>query len=337
METKALKRAISLIAVTLMVFATVSVITRNSSADQWDGNPMVVTDKAVYLTGEPVRINVTCYLPGSYSSSGQCFFTVKDSANKTIYDLRNHVYVLWVLTFLLPPKTFSFSWNQKNDSGVQVAPGDYEIWGYQAGYSFWGPPIAGNSTSITITNESVPVPVLNKMEVRLLKGWNLFSLPMIASNYSASSLGLPSGSVIVRWNSTVQSYDHSYVVGVSSPPQDFPLVEGIGYWIYPSSNCTVTVFGAVVNATRHYSWNVPSTGGWVMVGFPKASQIWPARDVSSWTDKPDAVRAVVMWNTGFQTYMTYIPGIDIPPVFFMIPGFGYWVNLSESVAVAYGP
>ena len=316
---------------------SLSVIAVNDLADWYDGIPLVTTDKDSYLKGETVQINVTCYIPAQFSSSGQCFFTVADESGRVIYDLRSHVYVLWVLTSLIPPNTFSFSWSQVDDLGQHVPPGNYQVWGYEAGYSFWGTPIAGNSTSISILNESVPVPVMDKMDVRLLEGWNQFSLPLLASNYTPSTLGLPSGSIVQRWNSTTQSYDCAYVVGVSPSSMDFPLEEGAGYWIYPKSDCTITVYGSVLNATRHYSWDVPLSGGWALVGFPKASQTWPARDVTSWTDNPDAVQAVVMWNPGFQTYNTYTHGIDTPPIFFMIAGFGYFVNITGSVAVSYGP
>ena len=331
------RRSLALMAGSMIALASLSMVAANRSADWIDGNPLVTTSKEVYLEGETVQINVTCYIPAQFSSTGQCFFVVEDAFGNTVYDLRSHVYVGWVLTMLVPPKTFNFNWNQKNDAGQEVPPGIYLIWGYEAGYHFFtSPPIAGNSTSISIVEDTKPVPTVERIDVNLLQGWNLFSLPLSAPNYTSSSLGLPTGSLVVRWNSTAQLYDGVFIVGVQ-PSKEFALVEGTGYSIYPSSACTISIYGTVLNDTHYYDWRVGSGGGWVLVGFPKASQTWPARDVSSWTDKSDTVRAVVMWNPGFQMYKTYIPGIDVPPIFLMIAGFGYWVYISESVTVAYGP
>jgi hypothetical protein len=327
-DTLSLRSIMALIAVLMMALASLSVVAVNHAADWHDGAPTVVTDKDVYLAGQTVRISVTCYIPAQFSSTGQCFFVVMNASGGAVYDLRSHVWVFWVLTSLMPPKTFSFDWNQKDDAGQQVPPGNYEIWGYEAGYQFYSsPPIAWNSTSISIVEE---------YDVDLVQGWNLFSLPLVASNYTSDSLGLPTRSVVVKWNSALQSYGGIFVVGVSPPSMAFELTEGEGYWIYAASACTVSVFGVPLTTTHYYEWVVPSGGGWVLVGFPKTSGIWHASDVAGWSDFPDAVRIVVCLDASAGVYKTYIAGMPLTD-FGITPGLGYWVYLNQSVTVAYGP
>ena len=331
------KRVISPVAVSMLVLASFSLVAMNHAANWIDGEPTVTTDKSVYLSGQNVGINVTCYVPSSFSSTGQCFYVVKDALGTTVYDLRLHVVVGWVLTTLVPPKTFSFTWGQKNDAGQQVSPGIYDVWGYEAGYRFFSDlPIAGNSTGITVSTDTIPVPTLVRFDVNLLQGWNLFSLPLLATNYTSASLGLPPRSVVVKWNSTSCQYDDIFVVGVSPPSWAFALAEGVAYWIFPSSYCTVSIYGTILNATHNYNWDVPAQGGWVLVSFPKSGKLWHASEVASLTDKPYAVLALVHWNPGFQRYSQYMPGV-ITSDFYMIPGSGCWVYLSESVVVSYGP
>ena len=326
---------VSLVSVTMMALASLSLASVSNAADWFDGLPTVTTDKDVYLAGQTVGISVTCYVPASFSSTGQCYFTVEDALGNTVYDRRNHVSVFWVLTSLMPPKTFSFEWNQLDDAGKQVQPGDYEIWGYEAGYRFWGPPLIGNSTSVSI---------VERYDVNLPRGWNLFSLPLLASNYTSSSLGLPNGSVVAGWNKTTSSYD-LFIVGLSPPSRAFALTDFSAYFIYTPSSCTVSIFGLPVTSPQTFQWNLsPSGSGWVFAGFPKTGTVHYANEIQSWIDTPGAkVMMVVRFNPATGSYQTWFSSLPMINNFPLWPGEGYGIFLTTSslygnvVTVTYGP
>lgn len=318
----------------VIALASLSIVA-GSQADWLYGYeiPKVVTDKTVYLTGETVKINVTCYIPMQFTSGKQCYFVVEDSLDNTVYNMSRHYYWVQVLTSLSPPKTFSFTWDQKNDTGVQVPAGSYEIWGYEAGYRMSDPPIAGNSTTITIVDDTTPTESFEMGYLYLVPGWNLVSLPLMASNYTASSLGLPMGSVVAALNSTTRSYE-VFVVGISPPSMSFPLVDFRGYFIYAPSASTVPIFGVSVTSATTFEWKVPAGGGWVLAGFPDDGS-FPhyARDIPGWTDYPSAVKMVVRFSSpGYIAWVSSVPTMNSFPLF---PGEGYGIFLSESVTVTY--
>lgn len=312
-----------LVSVSIMALASLSIAAVNNAAEWWDGSPTVTTDKEVYLTGETVTIKVTCYIPAQFSSTGQCFYVVKDELNKTVYDFRNHTYVAWVLTSLTPPKTFAFGWNQKDDNGKQVPTGTYAIWGYEAGYHFWSSsPIAGNSTTISI---------VEKYTVNLVHGWNLFSLPLVASNYTSASLGLPTGSVVARWNSTARGYD-VFIVGVSPQSRAFALANFRAYFVHVASACTVPVLGLRVTSPQKFTWELPPSGtGWVLAGFPKGNTTHRVSEIQSWIDTPGVkVITVIYYNPLTGTYVTWISSLPTINNFILVPGQGYGIFLSTS-------
>ena len=175
------------------------------------------------------------------------------------------------------------------------------------------------------------------VEIDLSPGWNLFSLPLLATNYTSANLGLPFGSVVVSgWNSSTQSYDVGFIVGLSPPSTAFPLIEGKGYWIYSATACTLVIFGEILMTAHYYEWTVPAGGGWVLVGFPKTLSIWHASDIPGWCDPPDSVVMVSRYNAPYGVYQSYI--IQFPVTdFTLTPGEGYWVFLTQSVTCAYGP
>jgi hypothetical protein len=319
-------RIISLIAVSALTVPSLCFIAIDSAADLAELIPLVTTDRAVYLVGERMSISVTCYIPMEFTSGKQCFFVVVNSLGDIVYDMSRHYYWVQVPTTLSPPKTFVFSWDQRNDSGVQVPTGEYEIWGYEAGYRMSDPPIAGNSTTVSI---------VEKYALSFAKGWNLFSLPLLASNYTASSLGLPIGSLVARWNATEASYD-TFAPGISPLSDDFALEDFSAFYVYVPSVITVAIFGIQVSSAYSFQLEVPPAGGWVFAGFPETGSIHQVSEILDWTDQPDAVRAVaVLGSTG--SYKTWVPHAPPANSFALTAGQGYFIYLRESVTVVYGP
>ncbi|MGA1870814.1 MAG: beta-propeller domain-containing protein [bacterium] len=97
----------------------------------------VATDKFSYSEGEPVKItfNVTnkmaTPLTLNFSSGKQFDIVIKNNLLKVIWQLSSHQYYTMALTTLtLAPfetKSFQAQWEQEDNNGVSVAPGDYTI------------------------------------------------------------------------------------------------------------------------------------------------------------------------------------------------------------------
>ena len=323
-----------------MALASLS-IAAGSQADWFYGfeAPTVVTDKDVYVTGETVRINVTCYIPMQFTTGKQCYFVVEDSLDNIVYNMSRHFYWIQVFTFLSPPKTFSFAWDQKNDTGVQVPTGSYEIWGYEAGDRMSDPPIAGNSTTITIVEDTTPTQSVEMGYLYLVQGWNLVSLPLLASNYTATSLGLPTGSVVARWDSAAKSYQ-VFIVDVSPSSQDFALVDFVCYYVYVPSAHTISIFGVPVTSPRTFQWDLgPSGSGWVLAGFPATGTIHHAHDIQSFIGTQARVELVVRFDPVSDRYFTWLSAVPTINDFVLIPGEGYGIYLvgNPVITVTYGP
>jgi len=330
-------RILSIFSVILVVFSAFALTSNASSAE--DEPVIVTTDKGTYSPGETVKINVSLVVPlfASFSSSCQCYFVVEDLSGNTVYDLRSHSYWAQVLTFLHGPKSFGFTWNQKDDAGGQVPEGTYNISGFIAGYHPMDDPVAGGWTFIAIDEEPTAT-MATSYSVTLRQGWNMFSLPLVSSNYTSANLGLPTGGAVVPWDSATQSYGQAFIVGITPPSFAFPIVEGKGYWIWVPVSLTLTLFGDVLTTKHQYEWIVPPGGGWVFVGFPETngSAVIHASDVVSLSPLPGGVLQVVWFDPVTQTYRIYIAGLPTTN-FHIVPGQAYWVYISQSMIVEYGP
>ena len=316
-----------------MALSSLTMVTGNYSAYWIGGDPLVVTDKDVYLTGEVVRFNVTCYIPMSFSSGKQCYFTVEAASGDVVYDMSHHTSWVQVLTSLLPPKTFAFSWDQRNDTGQQVPAGEYKIWGYEAGYHMSDPPIAGNSTSITIGSGPVPTQSVERFDLHLAQGWNLISLPLIATNYTSSNLGLPTGSVVASFSSASQSWD-VFIVGVSPPSRSFPLLNFKGYFVFVAASQTLQMFGELAT-----SYQIELLPGWNLVGFPKTSSgnVYHPSDLPAWIAPPVVGQIIIcLFDPVTDTYRTWISGLPQMNNFALMPGVGYAIYVGSGGAINIG-
>lgn|GEM_PF-2494409 len=315
-------RVLSQFAAILVVFSPLALACNAGSAE--DSAVVVTTDKVIYSPGESVAINVSLVEPifASFSSSCQSYFVVEDQSGEHIYDLRLHVGYCQVLTCLVGPKSFLFAWNQKDDTGHWVSDGTYNVSGFIAGYHPMDDPIAGDYTSITIGEQPSSVAVAS-YAVNFVQGWNSFSLPLLAPNYTSDSLGLPSGSIVVSWDSVNQHWGKTFIVGSSPPSFAFPIAYGVGYFAYVAAACSVTIYGQP--GTPHYEWIVPSWGGWVLAGFPQG----PIR-VSDFVGTIPGISLVVSYDASTGMYITYVAGMPIND-FALLPGIGYWIYIPRSI------
>ena len=137
--------------------------------------------------------------------------------------------------------------------------------------------------------------------------WNLITIPM-DTLFTAESLGciIPNCSVVCRFNTDSQTYT-THVVGL--PYNDFPLLNGTGYFIYISNDTMWTLEGTyipVVTVPIHPEWNI--------IGWPSEENTTAA---ILGTSIP-GVTVICMFNAQTQQFMTHV--VSLPYKDFIITG-----------------
>jgi hypothetical protein len=105
------------------------------------------------------------------------------------------------------------------------------------------------------------VAVNGEFNMTLHAGWNLITLP-VESNHTAKSLlaAIPGCTLVYGYDAANAT---AHIVTANSPPEtDFPVLEGVGYFVAVSANTTLSVTG---NPVRDVS--VDLYPGWNMVGW----------------------------------------------------------------------
>jgi hypothetical protein len=176
------------------------------------------------------------------------------------------------------------------------------------------------------------VMAVSPWKLHLVAGWNLISLPFVNHSYTAQTMGLMTGDVVIGWNSASRSYDRTCIVGISPPSTDFPIEDSTGYWIHTSMTRDITIIGSLPPATMTRSVTVPAGGGWVLMGFAGLSTQRHASNVPAWYSG-GSVSVVVRYVPGI-IYQTYIPGLPFSD-FTLVPGEGYWVYVTASGTFTY--
>jgi hypothetical protein len=180
-----------------------------------------------------------------------------------------------------------------------------------------------------------PMFVMNVVKTQTLdlaQGWNLVSSEYVDYGYKASTLGLSSGDQVVQWDPATGVYK-TYVVGM--PLNDFAIAPSTGYWIFAGTAKTLTLFGDLNHTppvTR--SITIPAGGGWAIVALNSEKTTWKASDLAAMFS--GGVQQVVKWNTGTQTYTTYVVGMPLNN-FSIVPGQAYWIFCTASGNLSYTP
>jgi hypothetical protein len=191
-----------------------------------------------------------------------------------------------------------------------------------------------DSTPLQSLNVTLPVPI--EVVVDVVPGWSMFSVPVVNGGYRASTLGLPLGDVVVRWDSGNGTYDKTYIIGVSPPTYDFAIVESHGYWVYASVARSLTLAGDAPLETQNRSVDVVPGGGWALVSLASLSTDWMASDLPGMYAPAGAVTAVAWYDTSTGTYKTYIPGLPFTD-FPLAPGRAYWMYCTQDGWMSYDP
>jgi len=187
--------------------------------------------------------------------------------------------------------------------------------------------ILGHNVSSSAT---VTVPFV----LQTAAGWNLISIPVVGTVYTAGTLGLSMPDIVSRWNSATMTYT-SFVVGLSPQSSDFALEPGVGYWVYTGSPRTLSLIGNVPTAPQSTVITVPTGGGWALIGFASMSQTMMASNIPAMFSGAGVV-AISSWNAVTQTYKTYAVGLPIGD-YAIAPGHAYWIYVTGSGTLSYTP
>jgi len=187
--------------------------------------------------------------------------------------------------------------------------------------------LAGHNVSSTATASVA-------FNLPLWDGWNLISVPLAGNGYKASTLGLADGSMVAGWNSTRQVYDQTYIVGISESTDDFAIADSASYLVWVASAKTLHLYGSVQTTMQSRTFTVPSSGGWVMMGFESQVTTRKASDVVGMYSGPGALTSVAYDPPGYIIFDVN----DAPPFdFALIPGQGYWCWVTSSGTLSYMP
>jgi hypothetical protein len=173
--------------------------------------------------------------------------------------------------------------------------------------------------------------------IALTDGWNFVSIPSDMTGFKASTLGLRNGTIVTRWNSTTQTYDRSYIVGVSPPFMDFSVSDSTGYWIHSSVHDTMKLKGTVPSAPQSKRVVVPHAGGWVIVGFESLNVTRFASDIPKMFDVAGAVSMVCGYDVATGSWSSYVTGAPPGMDFALAPGEAYWCWCTTNATLTYAP
>ena len=170
----------------------------------------------------------------------------------------------------------------------------------------------------------------------LPKGWSFLVIPSTGYSYTASTLGLKTGDLVSRWNSTTRSYDRTFIVGISPIVLDFPLESSTGYWVFTSAHESLNLKGNIPTAKQFKSIVVPQGGGWVSVGFASLNTSRRASDLPSMLDNKTSIKLVTCYDPIAGSYQLYIAGAPSTD-FQLVPGRGIWCYSATNGTLSYDP
>ena len=95
---------------------------------------------------------------------------------------------------------------------------------------------------------------------QLYEGWNLITIP-IENSWTAETLGqnITGSNVVTMFDASVQVFT-THVVG--TPHDDFPIENGIGYYIFVETDSTFSIYGTPIDTV-----SVNLYPGWNMIGW----------------------------------------------------------------------
>jgi len=191
-----------------------------------------------------------------------------------------------------------------------------------------------DQTGLVGHNVSASATVQIAFNLPLVVGWNFVSVPLASYGYMGSTIGLATGDMIASWNSTTQSYDHTYIKGISPMAANFAIAPSTGYWVWVAVAKTLHLYGSVPTTIQNRTFTVPTGGGWIAAGFLGVSTVYHASDIPKMYSGPGAITMVAYYDNGkYHPFLYGMPFSD----FWLVPGLGYWCWATAGGTLSYMP
>jgi hypothetical protein len=158
--------------------------------------------------------------------------------------------------------------------------------------------------------------------VKLYKGWNLISLPLIPANASRTailSLILKQG---IEGVTVVYEYDQNLDSWIVNPTT---MTDGKGYWIYIKDYDVMIVSGSQMPPAGGMPPTYTLTKGWVLAGFKSIAPMNVTYYLAS-VREANYFRILYVWDAEDQSW-----GIldRNDPTAQFVPGQGFWIYMYE--------
>jgi len=149
--------------------------------------------------------------------------------------------------------------------------------------------------------------------ITLYEGWNLITVPL-ANAWTAEALGqyINGCSVVTMFEGSTQTFV-THVVG--TPHDDFPIVDGMGYFIYLGHDSYLNMTSLPITTVT-----VPIYTGWDLVGWYHGS----ATTAESLGQHITDCTVISMFNGFTQTFMSHVVG-TLHDNFPITQGMGFFV------------
>ena len=147
--------------------------------------------------------------------------------------------------------------------------------------------------------------------------WNLITVPN-SMDWTAEDLGqaIDGCTVICKFNAETQTFT-THVVGI--PHNDFPILDGCGYYVYTTIDTTFTVTGAPITDV-----SIPLSPGWNMIGWYHDYDT----TAESLGDSIDGCTVITMFDAQTQQFTTHVVGI-LHNNYQITAGMGLFVYVTE--------
>ena len=138
-----------------------------------------------------------------------------------------------------------------------------------------------------------------RLLIRLKRGWNLLSIPIIPLNNIVETIRNKTCIYIFYWNASLRKYLMTNEIKI-----------GLGYWIFSVKDVNITIEGIPV-----YELNITLRRGWNLIGTPYINKFKPIL--------PENINPIIFtWNNDIKRYIKADE---------MIMGSAYWIFVNKDV------
>jgi len=143
--------------------------------------------------------------------------------------------------------------------------------------------------------------------------------------------------VVCGWNPTTQTFNKTFIVGLSPTLFDFAILPSTGYWIYSAADNMLNLSGALAARPQTREVALPTGGGWATLGFNSLNESWHANDIPSMYSAVGGVKMVVAWDQVAKAYKSWLSITPLVNNFLLVPGQAFWVYCIASGTFSYSP